>query len=239
MVPYSKNVPLKYMKQKLLTLFTLGALCVTASFRPPSHYEVALMKYQGGGDWYSNSSALYNLIDFCNRELGTDIDPNYEVVEAGSPELLNYPFVHMTGHGNVEWNGAERDNIRLWLRAGGFLHIDDNYGMDPYIRPQLNELFPESDLIEIAADHPIFKGPYLLEEGLPKIHEHDGGSPQAFGIFLGGRLVVLYTFESDLGDGWEDPEVHNDPPSIRTKALQMGANIIHYAFNGSVDVQNN
>lgn len=200
-------------------------------------YELAVMKYRGGGDWYGNPSSLTNLISFCNENLNMDLSPEYQVVEAGSPDLLNYPFVHLTGHGNIEWNEAELNNIRTWLKAGGFLHVDDNYGMDPYIRPQLESLFPEFELTEISATHPIFKAPYLLEEGLPKIHEHDGGSPKAYGIFIDGRLAVFYTFEADLGDGWEDPEIHNDPESVRLKALQMGANLISYAFNGSVYVQ--
>lgn len=215
----------------------LVAVVLLTSFAPSS-YQIAVMKYRGGGDWYGNPSSLTNLITFCNEELNMDIDPRYETVEAGSPELLNYPFIHMTGHGNVEWNAAERENIKKWLKAGGFLHIDDNYGMDPYIRPQLESLFEEAELIEIAANHPIFSEPYELPDGLPKIHEHDGNSPQAFGIFLEGRLAVFYTFEADLGDGWEDPEVHNDPAEVRLKALQMGANLLSYAFNGSVNTPN-
>lgn len=227
------------MKKILAISLSFCAMIASLSFTPPSSYELAVMKYRGGGDWYGNASSLTNLIEFCNLELKMDIDPNYEVVDAGSPELLNYPFVHMTGHGNVEWNETERQNIKKWLKGGGFLHIDDNYGMDPYIRPQLNTLFPGIELEEIAADHPIFASPFELTEGLPKIHEHDGNPPQAFGLYLDGRLAVFYTFEADLGDGWEDPEIHNDPPQIRQKALQMGANILSYAFNGSVYVQNN
>lgn len=222
------------MTSKLLrTITPLVVILLLTSFRP-STYEVAVLKYRGGGDWYGNPSSLTNLVHFCNEELDMDIDPQYEVVEASSSELLNYPFVHMTGHGNVEWNSAELENIRTWLLAGGFLHIDDNYGMDPYIRPQLEQLFPEYQLIEIAANHEIFNHPFELPDGLPKIHEHDGQSPQAFGIFIEGRLAVFYTFEADLGDGWEDPEVHNDPVDVRTNALRMGANLINYAFNGSV-----
>lgn len=205
----------------------------------PATYEVAVLKYRGGGDWYGNPSSLTNLIAFCNSELNMDIRPDYNTVEAASPELLNYPFVHMTGHGNVEFNQAERENIRTWLEAGGLLHIDDNYGMDEFVRLQLKQLFPNNELVEIGANHPIFKSPFNLPDGLPKIHEHDGGSPQAFGIFLDGRLAVFYTFEADLGDGWEDPEVHNDPEEIRLKALKMGANLISYAFNGAIYVETN
>lgn len=226
------------MHRRAISLINAILIFIVCASFSPSSYQVAVMKYRGGGDWYGNPSSLSNLVEFCNRELGMDISPRYEIVEAGSPELLNYPFVHMTGHGNVEWNSEERENIKRWLRGGGFLHIDDNYGMDPYIRPQLQNLFNDAELTEIGANHPIFEAPYSLPDGLPKIHEHDGNSPQAFGIFLDGRLAVFYTFEADLGDGWEDPEVHNDPVEIRQKALQMGANLISYAFNGSVYVPN-
>ncbi|GGH72663.1 MAG: DUF4159 domain-containing protein [Bacteroidetes bacterium] len=215
-------------------IFSALFLC---SFKP-SQYEIAVLKYRGGGDWYANPTALTNLIEFCSNELSIDLNKSYQTVEAGSQDLFNYPFVHMTGHGNVEWNNQERENLRNWLNAGGFLHIDDNYGMDKYVRIQLQQLFPNNELREIAADHPIFHQPFDLPEGLPKVHEHDGGSPQAFGIFIEGRLAVFYSFESDLGDGWEDPEVHNDPAPLRQKALKMGANLISYAFNGAVYVQN-
>lgn len=207
------------------------------SFKP-SQYEIAVLKYRGGGDWYANPTALTNLIEFCSNELSIDLNKSYQTVEAGSPDIFNYPFVHMTGHGNVEWNNDERENLRNWLNAGGFLHIDDNYGMDKYVRIQLQQLFPNNELREIAADHPIFHHPFDLPEGLPKVHEHDGGSPRAYGIFIEGRLAVFYSFESDLGDGWEDPEVHNDPAPLRQKALKLGANLISYAFNGAVYVQN-
>lgn len=227
------------MKRTLRFLLLVVAVLTMASSQAPPHYEVAVLKYRGGGDWYANPTALTNLISYCSDNLNIRIKPDYQVVEAGSPDILNYPFVHMTGHGNVEWNSQERDNLRTWLLGGGLLHIDDNYGMDKFIRGQLEQLLPEYPLTEIAADHIIFEQPYRLQEGLPKVHEHDGSTPQAFGIFIEGRLAVFYSFESDLGDGWEDPEVHNDPADIREKALQMGANLISYAFNGPIHVQDN
>lgn len=192
---------------------------------------IGLLKYQGGGDWYANPTALPNLIQYSNTAIGTALDPRPETVVASSSELYKYPFLHMTGHGNIVLSGAEADNLRTYLLAGGFLHIDDNYGMAPYLEKELPKIFPDKELIEIGADHPIFREPHPFPEGLPKIHEHDGKRPQALGFFHEGRLLLLFTYESDLGDGWEDAEVHNDPEEIRQKALQMGTNILYYAFN--------
>ena len=192
--------------------------------------EVAILKYKGGGDWYSNPTALPNLIRFCNQEINTKIEEKPATVEVGSVSIFQYPFIHMTGHGNVFFSDEEAKNLNTYLLGGGFLHIDDNYGMEPYIRKELKKVFPGKELEELGADHPIFTQKFQFPEGLPKIHEHDGKRPQALGIFHEGRLVLLFTFESDLGDGWEDPTVHNDPEEIRIKALQMGANIIAYAF---------
>ena len=193
--------------------------------------EIALVKYGGGGDWYANPTSLPNLIKYCNTNINTRITNKPATVEPGSPNLFSYPFLHMTGHGNVVFSDSEVSNLNKYLLSGGFLHIDDNYGMDQYIRKEIKKIFPNKDLIEIPATHSIFQKPFPFTNGLPKIHEHDGKRPQAFGIFSDNRLVLLYTFQSDLGDGWEDPEVHNDPPSVREKALKMGANIINYIFN--------
>lgn len=192
--------------------------------------EIAILKYGGGGDWYSNPTALPNLIQFCNNNIGTKINPKPESVEVGSVSIFQYPYLHMTGHGNVFFSDEEAENLKTYLLAGGFLHIDDNYGMEPYLRRELEKVFPNKKLEELGADHPIFNQRYQFPAGLPKIHEHDGKRPQALGVFEEGRLLLLFTFESDLGDGWEDPSVHNDPEEIRLKALQMGANIIEYAF---------
>ncbi len=192
--------------------------------------RLALLKYNGGGDWYANPTALTNLAAFCNTALGTDINPDYATVEVGSANLFNYPWLHMTGHGNVVFSPAEAENLRNYLIGGGFLHIDDNYGMDPYIRVALKQVFPELTLIELPFEHEIYHQQFKFNKGLPKIHEHDGKASQGFGLLYEGRLVVFYTYESDLGDGWEDPDVHRDPPDVRQKALQMGANIVSYAF---------
>lgn len=208
----------------------LTALFVFFWFANCHAQEIAVLKYRGGGDWYANPTALPNLAQFCNQNIGTRLDTKTATVEAGSPLLFQYPWIHMTGHGNVFFSEEEAANIRMYLLSGGFLHIDDNYGMEPYLRKELAKVFPDKELEELAADHPIFHQIYTFRDGLPKIHEHDGKRPQAFGIFDDDRLVLLFTFESDIGDGWEDPEVHNDPEDVRLKALQMGANIIEYAF---------
>ncbi len=192
--------------------------------------DIAVLKYKGGGDWYGNPTALPNLISFCNNNIKTKISPKPETVEVGSTDIFQYPFVHMTGHGNVFFNEDDATNLRNYLISGGFLHIDDNYGMKPYITEELKKVFPNTDLVEIPVNHPIFNIAYPFPDGLPKIHEHDGKRPQALGIFHEDRLVLLFTFESDLGDGWEDQVVHNDPEDVREKALKMGANIVKYAF---------
>jgi hypothetical protein len=193
--------------------------------------QFALLKYNGGGDWYANPSSLPNLARFCNVQLGTNINPDYATVEVGSVDLFNYPFVHMTGHGNVVLNDLEAENLRNYLIAGGFLHIDDNYGMDPFVRVAMKKVFPGLEWIELPYEHDIYHQTFKFLNGLPKIHEHDKKSPQGFGLFWEGRLIVFYTYECDLGDGWEDPDVHKDPPEVRMQALRMGANIIQYCFD--------
>lgn len=193
--------------------------------------DIAVLKYSGGGDWYANPTSLPNLVKFCNQNINTKLNTKVNSVDVGSAELFLYPFVHMTGHGNVVFSNNDVQNLRNYLNAGGFLHIDDNYGMDEYIRKEIKKLYPDNALIEIPKTHPIFQAPYSFPNGLPKIHEHDNKQPMAYGIFIENRLALLYTFECDLGDGWESPEVHNDPLTIREKALKMGANILNYVFS--------
>lgn len=192
-------------------------------------YQLAVLKYNGGGDYYANPTSLPNLITFCNQNLGTNISKEVPFVEAGSSNIFNYPFIHMTGHGNVVFSSAEVENLRNYMLGGGFLHIDDNYGMDEFIRVELKKIFPNQELVELPTNHPIFHQKFNFN-GLPKIHEHDDKRAQAFGIIVEGRLVCLYTYQTDLGDGWEDQAVHNDPTEKRKQALQMGANILMYAF---------
>lgn len=206
-------------------------ICIFLSFISFSQgtYQLAVLKYNGGGDYYANPTALPNLISFCNQNLGTNISKEVPYVEVGSKDIFLYPMLHMTGHGNVVFSKAECENLRNYLLAGGFLHIDDNYGMDEFIRVELKKVFPNNKLVEIPSDHPIFNQKFKLN-GLPKIHEHDNKRPQAFGIIEKGRLLCLYTYETDLSDGWEDSQVHNDSPEKRKQALQMGANILMYTF---------
>ncbi|WP_373056279.1 DUF4159 domain-containing protein [Zunongwangia sp. H14] len=192
--------------------------------------QIALLKYNGGGDWYANPTSLPNLIEFSNKNIGTAIKPKPGTVTPGAAAIFEYPFVHMTGHGNVFFSEEEAKNLRNYLLSGGFLHIDDNYGMNQYLRKELKKVFPEKELEELPANHPIFSSAFNFPNGLPKIHEHDNKPPQAFGIFDNNRLVLLFTYECDLGDGWENQEIHHDPEEVRKRALQMGANIIKYAF---------
>lgn len=210
---------------KKIVIFSVFLLC-TLGFSQ----EIALAKYSGGGDWYANPTSLPNLVKYCNLTIGTKLNTKIPTVEVGSAEIFSYPFVHMTGHGNVVFSPNDVENLNSYLTSGGFLHVDDNFGMDEYVRKEIKKIFPNEDLIEIPANHDIFKGPFNFPNGLPKIHEHENKKPQAFGIFIENKLVLLYTFECDLGDGWEDKEVHNDPDSVRENALKMGANIINFVF---------
>lgn len=201
-----------------------------------SSFQVGVLKYSGGGDYYANPTSVPNLVEFVNENLNANIDNEVPYVEVGSPKIFNYPFIHMTGHGNVVFSNNDVENLRNYLLAGGFLHIDDNYGMDEFIRDEIKKLFPDNKLVELPFEHPIFHQTYSFPNGLPKIHEHDGERPQAFGIIENGRLVLLYTYETDLGDGWEDESVHNDPPEKRLQALKMGANILEFVFlNGAIE----
>ncbi len=201
--------------------------CVCAQ---QNSYKIALLKYSGGGDWYANPTSLPNLIKFCNKEMQTGINEDPETVEVGSNTIFNYPFVHLTGHGNIIFSETEAENMRLYLLSGGFLHADDNYGLDKFFRREMKKVFPDKEWVELPFSHPIFHQKYNFANGLPKIHEHDNKPPQAFALFHENRIICLYTYEADLGDGWEDPSVHNDPQAVRLKALKMGANIIHYVF---------
>lgn len=209
----------------LLSLFTPGQ-----TGPGPAGMKLALLKYNGGGDWYANPTSLPNLARFCNQNLGTALDIEYETVEVGSPELFNFPFIHMTGHGNVVFSDMEAQNLRQYLLAGGFLHIDDNYGMDAFVRVAMKKVFPELEFTELPFNHEIYRQKYAFAGGLPKIHKHDDKPAQGFGLTWQGRLICFYSFECDLGDGWEDQDVHNDTPEARANALKMGANLVQYVF---------
>jgi len=210
-----------------ITLFL--STCLTAN----AQLKIAKLKYNGGGDWYANKTALPNLVEYCNRELGTNLNADEDNVEVGSPDLFSYPYVYMTGHGNVVFSPDEAANLRNYLIGGGFLHIDDNYGLDKFIRIELKKVFPELELVELPFTHPIYHQKFNFPNGLPKIHEHDGKAPQGFGLVYEGRLVLFYTYECDLGNGWEDRRIYNDPEEKRQEALKMGANIISYCFTSN------
>ncbi len=225
------NMPNTGMINKYLLLYIM-LLVIPHNLQAQSgSVRIALAKYGGGGDWYSDPTALPNLIQFANQELHSNIFPEPATVEVGSSEIFNYPFVHLTGHGNVLFSDSDARNLRRYLDAGGFLHIDDNYGLDPFIRREMRKVFPEQEFRELPNSHPLFDQKFSFPNGIPKIHEHDNKPAQAFGLFSGDRLVCLYTYETDLGDGWEDAAVHNNPENVRQTALRMGANIISFVFN--------
>lgn len=196
----------------------------------PPTYQLAVLKYRGGGDYYANPTSVPNLAEFVNEKLGMNVDTDAPYVDAGSPEIFNYPFVHMTGHGNVVFSPEDAANLRTYLLGGGFLHISDNYGLDKFIRKEMKKVFPELEFVELPFGHPIYHQTFEFSKGLPKIHEHDNNSPRGFGLIWEGKLVCFYDFECDLGDGWEDWEVHKDSEETRTKAFQMGANILQYVL---------
>ena len=218
------------MKIKHLTI--LIPLIILTAYRPASPTtQIALLKYNGGGDWYCNPTSLPNLVKFCDENLGTNISEDIATVDVGSAEIFNYPFVHITGHGNIIFSDKDVENLRDYLKGGGFLHICDSYGLDKFIRREMKKVFPELDFVEMPFTHEIYHQKYQFPNGLPKIHEHEGKPPQGFGLIYDGRLVCFYDYECDLGDGWEDQSVHKDSETTRLKALQMGANIIQYVFN--------
>ena len=221
------------MRKISVSVLVLSIICAFAS-PCQAQLKIAKLKYNGGGDWYANKTALPNLIRFCNKELNLLLEAEEDAVEVGSQELFNYPYVYMTGHGNVVFSADEASNLRNYLIAGGFLHIDDNYGLDKFVRIELKKVFPELELIELPFDHPIYHQKFDFPKGLPKIHEHDGKPAQGFGLIYEGRLVAFYSFECDLGNGWEDQRIHNDPAERREQALKMGANIISYCFTHSL-----
>jgi hypothetical protein len=220
------------IRHRVLVLFVLLSP-ITFSAYGQNSVKIAKLKYNGGGDWYANKTALPNLIKFCNDELNTSIGPEEDVVEVGSKELYLYPYIYMTGHGNVVFSESEASNLRNYLSGGGFLHIDDNYGLDKYIRIELKKVFPELELIEIPYDHPVYHQKFNYPKGLPKIHEHDGKPAQGFGLIYEGRLVVFYSYECDLGNGWEDIRIHSTPEAKHRQALEMGANLISYSFTNA------
>ena len=220
-----------YFLKKSLTIKTVGFFLLTVFLitYPLKAQQVAILKYDGGGDWYANPTAVPNLIEFSNQHNNTRIPEKPKTVSADSRDIFSYPVIFMTGHGNVFFDEISSENLGNYLRSGGFLHISDNYGIDPYIRREMKKVFPDIEFQEVPYDHPIYHQIYNFKR-LPKIHEHDNKPAQGFGLFYQGRLICFYDYQSDLSDGWEDKTVHHDPDEIRLQALQMGANIISYAF---------
>ncbi|MFK5857043.1 MAG: DUF4159 domain-containing protein [Bacteroidota bacterium] len=214
------------MKKTILLIFIL----LTVNIIQSQEVKIALLKYSGGGDWYANPTSISNLVKFCNNKLNTQISTDVPAINIGSIELFNFPLTHLTGHGNVIFSPEETENLRNYLISGGFLHISDNYGLDEYIRREMKKVFPGLEFIELPFDHPIYHQKYDFNNGLPKIHEHDDKIPQGFGLIYEGRLVCFYDYECDLGDGWEDSDVHNDSNEKREEALRMGANIVQFVF---------
>lgn len=215
-------------------LFFALILPLISSFVPMAPtYQIGVLKYKGGGDYYSNPTAVPNLVEFVNKNLSMNINTEVPYVDVSSPEIFNYPWLHMTGHGNVVFTSDDATNLRNYLIGGGFLHISDNYGMDKFIRKELKKVFPELELTELPFNHPIYHQKYDFPNGLPKIHEHDGKAPQGYGLIWEGKVVLFYDFQCDLGDGWEDYEVHKDSEETRTKAFKMGSNLLQYALMGT------
>lgn len=217
------------LKYILLVTLIVGFSCPTAA-QDSDSFNLARIQYRGGGDWYNDPSALQNLAEFAQQQVPIAINAEYDDIEIGSPDLFNYPFAFLTGHGTISLNQAEAQNLRSYLQNGGFLYVDDDYGLDEHFRNMIKKVFPDEALIELPFDHPIYHQVFEFPDGLPKIHEHDGKPPRGFGIFLDGRLAVFYTYETNLGDGWTNPDIHNDPAAVREKALQMGTNILIYAL---------
>jgi uncharacterized protein DUF4159 len=212
-------------------LFTLGVVLgePAAPIDPGPVMTIGRLHYDGGGDWYANPSSLPNLLSALRTRTRLRVATEEKVVTLSDDDLWNVPYLYMTGHGNVHWADRDLATLRRYLQQGGFLHADDNYGMDVSIRRELARLFPDHPLVEVPLDHPIYHLVYDFPRGMPKIHAHDGKPAQGFGIFLDGRLVVYYSYQTDLGDGWEDPEVHHDTPDKREAALRMGVNLFAYA----------
>lgn len=206
--------------------------CNSATYAQVSTVKIGLLKYKGGGDWYANPTSLPNLAKFCNQELHTNISSDIQEVEPSSHQIFNYSFLHITGHGNIVFSTQEAKNLRQYLLAGGFLHISDNYGLDPYIRREMKKVFPELEFLELPFSHPIYHQKFNFPNGIPKIHEHDNKAPKGYALIWEGKVVCFYDYETDLGDGWEDTSVHNDTQEKHLQALKMGANIVQYALIG-------
>ncbi|MEJ5286440.1 MAG: DUF4159 domain-containing protein [Bacteroidota bacterium] len=214
----------------ILITFIWGCFSFAQTIGSTSKLKIARVKYSGGGDWYNDPSGEVNLLKFIKQNTNIPVEPVYEWVDLASQNLFAYPILFLTGHGNVNFSEREVENLRTYLKNGGFLYIDDDYGLDKFIRREMKKVFPDQEFVELPFNHPIYNIHFKFERGLPKIHEHDNKPPGGYGLFYNGRLCVFYTYESNLGDGWVDPEVYKDPPQLREQALKMGTNIVIYAL---------
>ena len=218
------------VRRLLIGLMAVGLAVLPAASAEAGGFAIARLQYDGGGDWYSDPSSLPNLVRFIGQNTLIEVTETEARVRLDDEELFSYPYLYLTGHGNISFSPEEAARLRHYLESGGFLHADDNYGMDEAFRREMARVFPRTEFVELPPSHPIFSCHFQLPAGLPKIHEHDGQRPQALGLFDGDRLIVLYTYESDLGDGWEDAHVHSDPEPSRRAALEMGTNIVVWAL---------
>jgi hypothetical protein len=216
-------------REKIIIVIFL-MLTLSAEAQTGSAFQIARLKYNGGGDWYNDPSAEINLLKFISSNTNIKVKDEYKFVDLSSDEIFSYPFLFLTGHGNIAFTSSEAERLRKYLEAGGFLYIDDDYGLDKAIRREMKKVFPVNDFLELPFSHPIYNNVFDFNSGPPKTHKHDENPPRGFGIYIGKRLAVFYTFESNPSDGWADPDVHNDPADKREEALKFGTNIIVYAL---------
>ncbi|MEX2284285.1 MAG: DUF4159 domain-containing protein [Gemmatimonadota bacterium] len=216
-------------------LATVLLLCAWATAPlTTNELTIAQLQYGGGGDWYANPSGLPNLLKVIRERTGLQVSDRPGKVKPTDPTLWNYPYIYVTGHGNIKFTDEEVQILRRYLQSGGFMHVDDNYGLDKSFRRELTRIFPDKELAELPSDHPIYKSFYSFPTGLPKVHLHDGKAARGYGVFHQGRLIVYYTYETDLGNGWEDADRYEDPPEAREAAFRMGVNIFVYALSQAV-----
>ena len=214
----------------VLLIFTAGEMFPQNNTAVKSKIKLARVKYSGGGDWYNDPSGDINMLKYISEHTNIQVDPVFEYVDLASDNLFLYPLIYLTGHGNISFSAEEAERLRAYLENGGFLYIDDDYGLDEFVRKEMSKIFPDEKFVELPFNHEIYKSHFVFDHGLPKIHEHDNKPPQGFGLFFDGRLCVFYTFESNISDGWPDPEIHNDNQEVRDLAFKMGTNIIVYAL---------
>ena len=212
------------------SFITTAVILLVTNIILGQEFSIARVNYGGGGDWYCDPSSIPNILNYLTKNTSIKADHDEYRIKLTTKELRGHPYLYMTGHGNIRFTDEEIIQLREYLMGGGFLHTDDNYGLNTSFRREMKRVFPDRDFVELPHDHAVFHSYFDMPNGLPKIHEHDGKPPQLFALYNEDRIMVIYSYESDLGDGWEDEEVHNDPPKLRAAALQMGVNIIYFAL---------